>query len=88
MTDEEMREKALKLITPFIDDEWHGKGYPVKAELIADGLIPLIREETLKQVTCTQCGVRVAGSFGDKVIIRAFIQCPECVEIVRMKREG
>ena len=49
MTDEEMREKALKLITPFIDDEWHGKGYPVKAELTADGLIPLIREETLKE---------------------------------------
>jgi len=50
MTDEEMREKALKLITPFIDDEWHGKGYPVKAEILIDQLIPLIREETLKEV--------------------------------------
>ena len=35
------REKLLKLITPYIDDEWHGEGYPVKAELIVDDVLAL-----------------------------------------------
>jgi len=31
-------------------------------------------------VTCSDCGKRVSNSTGTEIVVRAYVQCPECLE--------
>ena len=35
----EHKDKLYKLVTGYIDSEWHGEGFPVTAELIVDDIL-------------------------------------------------
>ena len=39
------KKELLKLFTPYVDDEWHGEGYPIKAHLMADDVLDLLSKE-------------------------------------------
>lgn len=36
-------------------------------------------------VTCSICGKEVSNKVSEKLVVRAFVECPECVEEERYK---
>lgn len=61
MNIEEVREKALKEITSVVDPEWHGEGYPTKAEIIYDLLISIPLSEGKVCDECFGLSIMFAG---------------------------
>ncbi len=49
----EIRERLLKNVTGYVDDEWHEEGYPVTAELIVGDFL---NTEIVPERECAMCG--------------------------------
>ena len=44
---------------------------------------PFAKKDALKRLTCTTCGKPVSTLVPEATVVRAYIECPECIEKTR-----